>query len=446
MGLFFGQLSIRAKLALILLVATAFLAGTRGVGLLQLESYLDRMNAYTTSLDKLHLSLEAAQMPEIAAAAAQHEGAVKELREKLAQLREEISQVQERERTIMYRTYIGMLIVVLVVCGGVYLLLMSAVVRPLQGVVAVANVVASGDLSSQIEVQSADEIGAVMRALHEMNENLGRLIGGIRKISHTIDGETAQIAEASDGLSRYIEALAQALQNTGAVMAGLAATVSSNAGNAQRARELAASARAVAVKGGVEMSEAANTIAGVSGSSRKIVEIVSIIDGITFQTNILALNAAVEAARAGEQGRGFAVVAGEVRRLAQRSAGAAKEIASLIGASVEELKKGSAQMSHAGATMTQIVAAVRAVDEIMLEIAAASAQQRQEIDHVRRAVEEIDQTSQQQALLTRAMLAAQDMLRNSTAELRTAVAAFRLKREEDAAPVLLRSSLARRQS
>ena len=424
---FFGRLSIQAKLAILLIAATAFLAGTRGIGLLQLGGYLDRMNGYTTALDKLHLQLEAALVPEAGALPPEIARSTQGLRAQLAQLRTEIGAVQARERSIMYTTYIGMFIVVLVVCAGLYWLLMAAVVRPLQGMVSVANVVAAGDLTTRIEVKSNDEIGAVMQALHGMNENLGRLIGEIREISTSIDSETGQIAQSSAGLSQYMEAQAQALQKTGLVMDHLGAAVRNNSGNAHRARTLATNAREVAVKGGAEVAEAAQTIAGFSNNSRKIVDIISVIDGIAFQTNILALNAAVEAARAGEQGRGFAVVASEVRSLAQRSASAAKEIAKLIGASVEDLKKGSAQVSQAGATMTEIVAAARAVDEIMLEIASASAQQSKEIEHVRLAVEEIDQTSQQQAALTRATLSAQDMLRSSTTELRHAVAAFRLK-------------------
>ena len=209
-------------------------------------------------------------------------------------------------------------------------------------------------------------------------------------------------------------------------MSQLATTVSHNAENAGRARELAARARDVAAKGGVEVGAAVNTMSNIRGSSQKIVDIVSIMDGITFQTNILALNAAVEAARAGEQGRGFAVVAAEVRNLAQRSSVAAKEIAALINTSVNELRQGGDLVEKAGATMTEIVVAARAVDDIMADIASASLQQRREIEQVRGAIDKIDHTSQQQALLIHAAQAAESMQQQSE-QLIEAVSAFRLR-------------------
>ena len=244
--------------------------------------------------------------------------------------------------------------------------------------------------------------------------------------TQSIESSTGKISATSDNLSREVEAQAAALQKTAATMQDLAAAVTRNSDNAGRARELAATARDVATKGGVEVGAAVKTMSNISNSSRKIVDIVSIIDGITFQTNILALNAAVEAARAGEQGRGFAVVAAEVRSLAQRSTEAAKEIAALINASVEDLRHGGDLVSKAGSTMTEIVDAARAVDEIMAEIAAASAQQRREIERVRMTVDQIDHTSQQQALLLRAAEVTESMQQQAQ-ELISAVSAFRLR-------------------
>jgi methyl-accepting chemotaxis protein len=322
-----------------MLVAMAFLAGTRGLGLIQLGGYLDRMNGYTVAIDALHQQLEAVQASHLAAlraggdaAASQasqvaHDEKLASLRAQLQAKRAEWDAVQQRERAIMYTTYVTMLIVVFVVGGGIYWLLMTTVVRPLQGMASVANVVASGDLTKHIEVRSADEIGKVMQALRDMNASLSALIGKIRTASQSIGDSTEQISTASDGLLRHVEGQTDFLHKTAASLRELATAVSSNADNAGRARKLAASAREVAIKGGAEVGQAVDTMISISNNSKKIVEIVSIINGITFQTNILALNAAVEAARAGEQGRGFAVVASEVRSLAQRSATAAREIA-----------------------------------------------------------------------------------------------------------------------
>ncbi len=360
-----------------------------------------------------------------AASQTAHEAKIKALRTALQAKRAEYAQVQQRERSIMYSTYFAMLVLVFVISGAIYWMLMALVIRPLEGVARVANLVAAGDLSTDVEVKSTDEIGKVMSALSEMNFNLGNLIGKIRSISQSIGNHTEQISTSGDELSRHIEAQADALQKTGSTMHALATTVTRNADNAGRARELAAKARDVAIKGGAEVGEAVNTMSNISGSSRKIVDIVSIIDGITFQTNILALNAAVEAARAGEQGRGFGVVAAEVRNLAHRSAAAAKEIAALINESVDQLNRGGDFVGKAGATMTEIVDAARAVDDIMTEIASASAQQRRDIEQVRAAVDKIDRTGQQQALLADAAEVIRSMQQQAE-ELIAAVSAFRL--------------------
>jgi methyl-accepting chemotaxis protein len=347
-----SRITIRTKLALLLVVALSILAVTRGLGLIQLGGYLDRINGHALGVDKLHREIEALQDSRIAAvlagrddaaapaAQAAHGAKITALRSQLQAKLGEWEAVQDRERSVMYATYVSMLALVFIVGGAIYWLLMATVVRPLQGVARVANVVAAGDLSTQIEVNSNDEIGRVMLALRDMNGSLGTLIGKIRGVSQSLGGSTEQIDSASGSLSAHVEAQSDFLRQTAGTLRELADAVSRNADNAGRARELAARAREVAIKGGDEVAQAVSTMTRVGDSSRKIVDIVSIIDGITFQTNILALNAAVEAARAGEQGRGFAVVAAEVRNLAQRSAAAAKEVAGLINASVDQLQLG----------------------------------------------------------------------------------------------------------
>ena len=417
---------------MLLIVALSILALTRGLGLIQLGGYLDRMNSYTRAVDQLHQQLEALQESRIsdvragrgdAGSQAPHEAKIADLRGQLQAKLSEWDAVHNRERAIMYRTYAAMLLLVFVVGGGIFWLLMATVVRPLQGVARVANVVAAGDLSTHIEVRTEDEIGKVMQALRDMNGSLGTLIGKIRGVSQSLGGSTEQIASASASLSAHVEAQTEFLQKTAATLRELAGAVSLNADNAGRARELAASAREVAIKGGDEVGQAVKTMSSVRTSSQKIVDIVSIIDGITFQTNILALNAAVEAARAGEQGRGFAVVAAEVRNLAQRSAVAAKEVAGLINESVHELQRGGALVEKAGTTMVGIVEGARAVDDIMAKMAADAAQQRQVIEQVRATVDRVDQTSQQQALLANAADAAESM-RQQVQELIAAVSVF----------------------
>ena len=434
----FSRFSIRTKLALLLVVALSILAITRGLGLIQLGGYLDRMNGYTLALDTLHQQLQKLQETRLADTRAgktdttsqtAYETQVAALQAQLASKRTEWAGVQSRERSIMYSTYASMLLLVFVVGGGIFWLLMATVVRPLRGMARVANVVAAGDLTTDIEVKSADEIGDVMQALREMNDSLSGLIGKIRGVSESLGTSTREILSVSDNLSRQVESQTHFLQSTAGTLRELAGAVTTNADNAGKARELAARARDVAITGGAEVGQAVTTMSGISASSKKIVEIVSIIDGITFQTNILALNAAVEAARAGEQGRGFAVVAAEVRSLAQRSAAAAKEIAALINESVRELQRGGTMVEQAGATMIKMVDGARAVDDIMAKMAADAAQQRSVIEQVRATVDRVDQASAQQALLSNAADAAESM-RQQVEELMAAVSVFRLSGAE----------------
>jgi methyl-accepting chemotaxis protein len=272
-------------------------------------------------------------------------------------------------------------------------------VRPLGHAVTVAETVAAGDLSAQIVVESRDEAGQLMHALREMNASLAKVVGEVRMGTELIATASGQIASGNQDLSSRTEEQASSLEETAASMEELTSTVKQNADNARQANQLAVSASEVAVKGGSVVSQVVNTMGSINASSKKIVDIIGVIDGIAFQTNILALNAAVEAARAGEQGRGFAVVASEVRSLAQRSAAAAKEIKTLIGDSVEKVEEGSKQVAEAGRTMDEIVGSVRRVTDIMGEITAASQEQTSGIEQINQAISQMDQVTQQNAAL-----------------------------------------------
>ncbi|MEO8837345.1 MAG: methyl-accepting chemotaxis protein, partial [Herbaspirillum sp.] len=251
--------------------------------------------------------------------------------------------------------------------------LTQSIVRPLHHAVGLAGHVAAGDLRDNIEVRSGDETGKLMQALKNMNDNLIQIVGQVRQGTETITTASAEIAAGNMDLSSRTEQQASSLEETASSMEELTSTVKQNADNARQANQLAVSASEVAVQGGVVVAQVVETMSSINTSSKKIVDIISVIDGIAFQTNILALNAAVEAARAGEQGRGFAVVAAEVRNLAQRSASAAKEIKQLIGDSVEKVDCGTRLVDQAGSTMSEIVASVKRVTDIIGEISAASA-------------------------------------------------------------------------
>ena len=274
-----------------------------------------------------------------------------------------------------------------------------SITQPLTAAVTVARKVAAGDLTSEIAVTSKDETGQLMQALKEMNASLAKMVGEVRQGTATIATASSQIAAGNQDLSSRTEQQASSLEETAASMEELTSTVKQNADNARQANQLAVLASSVAVKGGSVVAQVVGTMGAINTSSKKIVDIIGVIDGIAFQTNILALNAAVEAARAGEQGRGFAVVAAEVRNLAQRSAAAAKEIKTLIGDSVDKVEEGSRQVQEAGKTMDEIVDSVRRVTDIMAEIQAASQEQTQGIDQINQAITQMDQVTQQNAAL-----------------------------------------------
>ncbi len=308
-------------------------------------------------------------------------------------------------------------------------LLIRAIVGPLNEAVAVANAVASGDLSSRIEAHSTDETGRLLQALKTMNDNLADLVGKVRMGADQISTASGEIASGNSDLSERTEEQASSLEETASSMEELTSTVKQNADNARQANQLAAGASEVAVRGGAVVGQVVQTMSSINESSKKIVDIISVIDGIAFQTNILALNAAVEAARAGEQGRGFAVVATEVRTLAQRSAAAAKEIKELISDSVAKVENGTRLVDEAGATMDEIVSAVKRVTDIMAEISAASQEQSSGIEQVNQAVMQMDEVTQQNAALVEEAAAAAESMQDQTQALTQAVSTFKLSRE-----------------
>jgi methyl-accepting chemotaxis protein len=295
--------------------------------------------------------------------------------------------------------------------------------------VQVAQSVAAGDLSVNIELKPGDT-NSLMAQLKSMQGSLAQVVGDVRQNADGVATTSAEIAQGNNDLSRRTEEQASALEETAASMEQLSATVKQNADNAKQANQLAMGASTVAVKGGEVVSQVVTTMKGINDSSKKIADIISVIDGIAFQTNILALNAAVEAARAGEQGRGFAVVASEVRSLAGRSADAAKEIKGLITASVERVEQGTALVDEAGATMTEVVASIRRVTDIMGEISAASSEQSAGVAQVGEAITLMDQATQQNAALVEESAAAAESLKQQAQQLVQAVAVFELGSEE----------------
>lgn len=291
--------------------------------------------------------------------------------------------------------------------------------------VAMARAVAGGDLSTQLQLRPGDT-RSLMANLHSMQQSLARTVSQVREGSESVATASTQIADGNQDLSARTEQQASALQETASTMEELGTTVRHNADNARQANELAQSAASVAVKGGDVMGQVVQTMKGINDSSRKIADIISVIDAIAFQTNILALNAAVEAARAGEQGRGFAVVAGEVRSLAQRSAEAAREIKTLITASVERVDQGSALVDLAGKTMDEIVASIGRVSGIVGEISAASTEQSSGVGQVSQAVQQMDEATQRNAALVEQSAAAAENLKQQAQQLVQAVAVFRV--------------------
>lgn len=332
-----------------------------------------------------------------------------------------------QQRFVMVRNVsIAAIIFGVLLAGFMAFWLIRLIARPLAEAVKIAKSVAGGDLTQQIHVDSTNETGQLLQALKEMNESLSNTVATVRHGTETITVASGEIASGNADLSSRTESQAGSLEETASSMEELTSTVRQNADNARQANQLVVSASEVAVKGGSVVSQVVTTMGSIKDSSRKIVDIIGVIDSIAFQTNILALNAAVEAARAGEQGRGFAVVASEVRNLAQRSASAAKEIKALIDDSVNKVDVGSKLVDQAGSTMEEIVNSVKHVADIMSEITSASQEQSDGIEQVNQAISQMDEMTQQNAALVEQAAAAAQSMQDQAVELSRAVSIFRL--------------------
>lgn len=308
---------------------------------------------------------------------------------------------------------------------GVWLL--KSIVVPLNIAVDFSRKVANGDLTNNIEVDNKDEMGDLLNALQHMNNNLLTIVSSVRNGTDTIATAATQVSAGNMDLSSRTEQQAGSLEETASSMEEITTAVKQNAQHAQVANNLVNSAKSVAIKGGEVITDVMNTIEDINESSKKITEIISVIDGIAFQTNILALNASVEAARAGEQGRGFAVVASEVRNLAQRSAQAAKEIKNLINSSVEKVQMGSTMADKAGKTMEEIIQSITSVNDVVNEISASSQNQYHEIEQINEAISQMDRITQENSALVEEAAAATDSMREQAVALTQAVSVFKVK-------------------
>ncbi|MDM5181008.1 methyl-accepting chemotaxis protein [Massilia sp. DJPM01] len=334
------------------------------------------------------------------------------------------------EATARFETARALAIGLIVVSAALGLLIGAALIRGISRSIAealrFANSIAGGNLTGTVKIESNDEIGQLLTALQKMNDSLVDVVRQVRQGTDTISVASSEIAAGNQDLSSRTEEQASSLEETASSMEELTSTVKQSADNARQASTLAATASDVATKGGNVIGNVVDTMGRINEASNKIVDIIGVIDGIAFQTNILALNAAVEAARAGEQGRGFAVVASEVRNLAQRSAQAAKEIKGLIGSSVEQVEAGSKLVNDAGSTMDDIVQSIRRVTDIMGDIAAASQEQTLGIEQINQAVTQMDQVTQQNAALVEEAAAASEAMQDQARQLAAVVSVFKL--------------------
>ncbi|MCF8167526.1 MAG: MCP four helix bundle domain-containing protein [Rhodoferax sp.] len=352
-------------------------------------------------------------------------------------LRESTEATQQATGSVKY-VNVGMVAAALTLGIFMAIWIIRSITQPINKAVEISAAVAAGDLTMRFEAHGSNETGRLLLAFKEMQDHLIQVVSDVRDGSQGVALASAAIADADAALSSRTEHQASSLEETAASMEQLSATVQQNADSARSANALALTASAVAEKGGQAVSQVVETMKDINTSSRKIADIIQVIDGIAFQTNILALNAAVEAARAGEQGRGFAVVASEVRSLAGRSAAAAREIKSLIGASVERVMLGTEQVDRAGSTMAEVVSSIRQVTDLMGQISKASAEQSLGVSQVSEAVKLMDQVTQQNAALVEQMAASAMRLKSQAEDLVQVVSVFRLRDSGPSAPGLLR--------
>jgi methyl-accepting chemotaxis protein len=397
-------------------------------------------NEYASMGQELHTKITAAKMDDradltqfLSGPFAQRANSIDDRMSDLAKLKEgdakaaseRSTEIYQRSRNVMLALVAGAILLGI----GIGLWIARSLTRQLGAepaeAAALAQGVAKGDLSMSVQLRSGDTT-SIMAALKSMQDSLAQVVANVRSNSESVATASAQIAQGNQDLSQRTEEQASALEETAASMEQLGATVKQNADNAKQANQLAQGASAVAIQGGAVVGQVVDTMKAINESSKKIADIISVIDGIAFQTNILALNAAVEAARAGEQGRGFAVVASEVRNLAGRSAEAAKEIKSLIMASVERVEQGTTLVDQAGATMSEVVGSIKRVTDIMGEITAASIEQSAGVSQVGEAVGQMDQVTQQNAALVEQSAAAAESLKVQALQLVQIVSVFKL--------------------
>ena len=399
--------------------------------LLLKTSYEPAMAFYSLAFDELIPAVQAGNQDTISATTLRINQAYESHRaaiDKVVAMSTQRAAQDEAGAKDRIRSAMSLLLLILVaslaVCLGVAFLIIRSILGPLNQAVGVVKTFAAGDLRARFDADGRDEFAQLLQALQAMQVNLVKLVSGVREGSSQVAVASAEIAQGNQDLSNRTESQASALEQTAASMEELGSVMNQNADTARQANLLAQAASATAQQGGQVVAQVVDTMRGINDASRKISDIIGVIDGIAFQTNILALNAAVEAARAGEQGRGFAVVASEVRNLAGRSSEAAREIKTLINASVERVAQGTQLVDQAGATMTEVVASIRKVTDLIGEISSASAEQTAGVNQITEAVTHMDQATQQNAALVEQMAAAAMSLKSLSQELVDRVAMF----------------------